>query len=132
MISDVPAAAVPFDAAFGLNRGSLTAAPTPPTAGEKDMSNDGPMPPKSVFVGCAATEVNCRVTTESPVRTPAGIVALSPPGSEIVPPTEAVIGLVTLAIVPAMRTENEPDFVESIELVAETVTIYAAGAVVGA
>jgi hypothetical protein len=31
-----------------------------------------------------------------------------------------------------MRIENEPDFVESIELVAETVTIYAAGAAGGA
>jgi hypothetical protein len=96
------------------------------------MSNDGPMPPKSVFVGCAATEVNWRVTLESPLRSPAGIVTLSPPGSEIVPPAEAVIGWVTLAIVPAMRTENEPDFVESIELVAETVTMYAPGAIVGA
>jgi hypothetical protein len=66
------------------------------------------------------------------LRTPAGIVTLSPPGSEIVPPAEAVIGWVTLAIVPAMRTGNEPDFVESIELVADTVTIYAAGALGGA
>jgi hypothetical protein len=31
-----------------------------------------------------------------------------------------------------MRTEKEADFVESIELVAETVTIYAVGAAAGA
>ena len=66
------------------------------------------------------------------MRTPAGIVALFPPGSEIVPPAEATIGCVTLAIVPATRTGTEPDFVESIELTAATVTIYAAGAVAGA
>jgi hypothetical protein len=119
-------------AADGLNACRLTAAPTPPTAGENDISSDGPIPPKRVLVGCVATELSCNVTVVFAVRVPAGIVTLSPPGREIVPPTEATIGMLALAIVPAMRTKNEPDFVESIELVAETVTIYAAGAVVGA
>jgi hypothetical protein len=66
------------------------------------------------------------------LRAPGPIVALFPPGKEIVPPTEATIDWVVLAIVPAMRSEKVPDLVESIELVAEMVTMYADGAVVGA
>jgi hypothetical protein len=127
-----PETVVVFDAAFGMKCGSLAKAPTPATAGEKDMSNDGPRPLKSVFTGCVTIEFNWSVTVVSAVRAPAGIVTLLPPGREIVPPAEAVIGWATLAIVPTMRTENEPDFVESIELVPETVTIYDDGAVVGA
>jgi hypothetical protein len=59
-------------------------------------------------------------------------VALFPPDSEIVPPAEAMIGWVTLVIVPATRTGTELDFVGSTELAASMVTMYAAGAVAGA
>ena len=75
-----------------LNACRLAAAPTPPTAGENDSSNDGPIPPKRVLVGCVATELSWSVAVVFAVRAPAGIVALLPPGSEIVPPAEAIIG----------------------------------------
>jgi len=84
VIADVVAAS------FAVKRRWLAAVPTPLTAGEKDMSNDGPMPLKSVFVGCVATELSCRVTTVSPLSEPQGSCAVST-GSEIVPPAEAVL-----------------------------------------
>lgn len=68
----------------------------------------------------------------SAVRMPAENVTLLPSGRVMVPPGVLLIGWVTVAIVPAMRTEKDPDLVESAVLVAETVTRYAAGAVAGA
>jgi hypothetical protein len=81
------------------------------------------MPPKSALVGCVAKEFKVSVTETSALSTPGGIVALFPPGNVIVPPPDAFIGCVTVAIVPEIRMDTELDFVASMELVAPTLTI---------
>ena len=90
-MSGVPAAEVAFGAAFGLNCGSLSAAATPPTAGEKDIQRRTNAAKERI---CGLCSHRCQLegNAESPLRPPAGIVTLSPPGSEIVPPAGDVIG----------------------------------------